>query len=61
MKNKYKVPTNLVEKWIEGNSSKMKADFNFPSSIIRNVLYPPQQASNEAKHLEQGENQSETK
>ncbi|KAL6319160.1 hypothetical protein AAG906_011246 [Vitis piasezkii] len=61
MKNQYNVPTNLVEKWIEANCSKMKADFNFHSSIIRNVLFPPQQASNEAKHLEQGENQSETK
>ena len=61
MKNKYKVPTNLVEKWIEVNYSKMKADFNFHSSIIRNVLFPSQQASDEAKHLEQGENQSETK
>ena len=61
MKNQDKVPTNLAKKWIEVNYSKIKVDFNFHSSIIRNVLFPPQQASNEAKHLEQRENQSETK
>ena len=31
---------------------KLEADFNFHSSIIRNVLFPPQEASGEAKHLE---------
>ena len=61
MKNKYKVPTNLVEKWIEVNYSKMKADFNFHSSIIRNFLFPPQQVLHETKLLEQKENPSETK
>ena len=60
-KNQDKVPTNLAKKWIEVNYSKIKVDFNFHSSIIRNVLFPPQQALDETKHLEQEENLSETK
>lgn len=55
------VPTEVARKWIGANCSKMKADFNLYSSIIRNIVCNPRKPQGEAKASEGGDNENETK
>lgn len=55
------VPTDVAKKWIGANCSKMKADFNLYSSIIRNIVCTPRRPPGEAKASAGGDNENETK
>ncbi|KAL6315477.1 hypothetical protein AAG906_000771 [Vitis piasezkii] len=43
------VPTDVAEQWIGASCRKLKAEFNLHSSIIRNLICPPQRAPEDAK------------
>ena len=59
--NQDSVPTEVAKKWIGANCSKMKADFNLYSSIIKNIVFNPRKSPGEAKASEGGDIQNETK
>ncbi|RVW48862.1 Histone-lysine N-methyltransferase ASHH1 [Vitis vinifera] len=43
------VLTDVAEQWIGASCRKLKAEFNLHSSIIRNLICPPQRAPEDAK------------
>ncbi|KAK6938250.1 AWS domain [Dillenia turbinata] len=52
------VPTSVGEKWIEASCSKLKAEFDLYSCVIKNIVCNPQKSRNEARPPElENENQ----
>lgn len=43
------VSTSVAEKWIEASCSKLKIEFDFHSSILRNIVCTPRKACEKVK------------
>ncbi|TYI22904.1 hypothetical protein ES332_A06G132000v1 [Gossypium tomentosum] len=63
--NQDSVSTSVAEKWIEASCSKLKIEFDFHSSILRNIVCTPQKACEQVKPCEPeghgGNNDNEVK
>ncbi|KAK6246443.1 SET domain - like 10 [Theobroma cacao] len=56
------VATSVAEKWIEASCSKLKIEFDFHSSILKNIVRAPQKACEQLKPCElEGGNDTEVK
>ncbi|XP_012450901.1 histone-lysine N-methyltransferase ASHH1 isoform X1 [Gossypium raimondii] len=63
--NQDSVSTSVAEKWIEASCTKLKIEFDFHSSILRNIVCTPQKACEQVKPCEPeghgGNNDTEVK
>lgn len=63
--NQDSVSTSVAEKWIEVSCSKLKIEFDFHSSILRNIICTPRKACEQVKPCEPeghgGNNDNEVK
>ncbi|XVF29832.1 hypothetical protein REPUB_Repub16aG0004900 [Reevesia pubescens] len=60
--NQDSVSTSVAEKWIEASCSKLKIEFDFHSSILKNIVCTPRKATEEVKPCElEGSNDNEVK
>ncbi|XVF64278.1 hypothetical protein PTKIN_Ptkin09bG0155600 [Pterospermum kingtungense] len=60
--NQDSVSTSVAEKWIEASCSKLKMEFDFHSSILKNIVCTPGKACEQVKSCElEGGNDNEVK